>query len=105
MRLPGIGGFCRHTASRTFHISMSALTDKEVEQYDRQIRLWGVDAQRRMRDALVMVAGMDALGTEVVKNLVLAGVSVILADGETVERARLGAAYFLNESHIGQNVS
>ena len=39
-----------------------------------QIRLWGVDAQRRLRNARVLVCNMRGLAAEVAKNLVLAGV-------------------------------
>ena len=84
---------------------MSDLTDKEIEQYDRQIRLWGVDAQRRMRDARVIVLGVNALGAEVVKNLLLAGVNVTLVDDVIVAPVHLEAHLFLREQHVGLNVS
>ena len=84
---------------------MADLTEKEIEQYDRQIRLWGVDAQRRMRDARVLVLGVNALGAEVVKNLLLAGVNVTLADDVIVAPVHLEAHLFLREQHVGLNVS
>lgn len=77
------------------------LTDKEAEIYDRQIRLWGVEAQKRMRSARVLVVGLGALGAEVVKNLVLAGINLVLADEEKVTDADLGINFFLAPTDIG----
>ncbi len=42
-----------------------------------QIRLWGLDAQKRLRASRVLVAGVRGLTVEVAKNLVLAGVSAL----------------------------
>lgn len=77
------------------------LTDKEAEIYDRQIRLWGVDAQKRMRSARVLVIGVGALGAEVVKNLVLAGINLVLTDEEKVTDADLGINFFLTPADVG----
>ena len=52
----------------------SEVTEQEVIQYDRQIRLWGLDAQKRLRGAKICAIGLDSLGAEIVKNLVLAGI-------------------------------
>ena len=38
---------------------------REAEVYDRQIRLWGVEAQRRMTSSRVLIAGMGGLNCEV----------------------------------------
>ncbi|XP_064407066.1 SUMO-activating enzyme subunit 1-like [Halichondria panicea] len=57
--------------------SEAGLTADEAEQYDRQIRLWGLDAQKRLRSSTVLVVGLRGLGSEVVKNIVLAGVHAI----------------------------
>jgi len=62
------------------------LTDEEAKVYDRQIRLWGVEAQQRMRSSKILLMGHIA-GTaiEIAKNLVLAGVgAVVLSDNSTV---------------------
>lgn len=82
----------------------AALTEKEIEQYDRQIRLWGVDAQKRMRDARVLIVGLGALGAEVSKNLLLAGVNCVFVDSATVVGAHLGAGFFLRADDVGKNV-
>jgi ubiquitin-like 1-activating enzyme E1 A len=84
---------------------MSGLTDKEAEVYDRQIRLWGVDAQQRMRSSRILVAGMTSAGSEVAKNLTLAGINVVLQDDAAVTHADVGASFFLTDADVGSNVS
>ena len=60
------------------------LNANESEQYDRQIRLWGVEAQRSIQASKILIWGMGGLGAETVKNLVLAGLSATIADDATV---------------------
>uniref|UniRef100_A0A3Q2Y647 SUMO1 activating enzyme subunit 1 n=1 Tax=Hippocampus comes TaxID=109280 RepID=A0A3Q2Y647_HIPCM len=61
------------------------ITEEEAAQYDRQIRLWGLDAQKRLRGSRVLLAGLGGLGAEVAKNLILAGVKgLTLLDHEKV---------------------
>ena len=55
----------------------SKFTEAEAQLYDRQIRLWGLDAQKRLRASRVLVAGVKGIGCEVAKNLVLAGVKAL----------------------------
>lgn len=49
------------------------LSREEADRYDRQIRVWGAEAQGRIRDSVVFVAGLSGLHPEVIKNIVLAG--------------------------------
>ena len=61
------------------------ITDDEAALYDRQIRLWGVGAQKKLRAANVLLIGCNGLGSEIVKTLVLAGInSVTIVDHEKV---------------------
>ncbi|XP_053974789.1 SUMO-activating enzyme subunit 1 isoform X2 [Hylaeus volcanicus] len=53
------------------------LTDHEAELYDRQIRLWGLDSQKRLRAAKVLLIGLNGFGAEVAKNIILAGVEAV----------------------------
>ncbi|GAA5812811.1 hypothetical protein MFLAVUS_006270 [Mucor flavus] len=80
------------------------ITKDEAAIYDRQIRLWGLDAQQRIGKADILIAGVRGLSDEVCKNLALAGVaSITLLDHENVTEADLGAQFFLTEENIGQN--
>uniref|UniRef100_A0A7S3ENL7 THIF-type NAD/FAD binding fold domain-containing protein n=1 Tax=Rhodosorus marinus TaxID=101924 RepID=A0A7S3ENL7_9RHOD len=56
------------------------LSVEEAAVYDRQIRLWGADAQQRMSTSRVLVLGRvrSNLGNELIKNICLAGVSSII---------------------------
>ena len=77
----------------------------EAEVYDRQIRLWGVEAQKRLRSARVLVSGVCGLGAEVIKNLVLAGVkSVTILDHEPYDPLSVpGAGFLLYHGEPGEN--
>ncbi|XP_024518819.1 SUMO-activating enzyme subunit 1B-1 [Selaginella moellendorffii] len=64
----------------------AALTEQETAVYDRQIRVWGVQAQRRLSKSRVLVAGLTGVTAEACKNLVLAGIGslVVLDDRPAV---------------------
>jgi hypothetical protein len=64
----------------------SSLEEQESEIYDRQMRLWGEEAQKRMSKSSVLFAGFGGLAAETAKNLVLAGLHAILQ----VQRMNLG---------------
>ena len=49
---------------------------------------------------------MKALGNEIAKNLVLAGIgSLTINDDQPVVEDDLGAQFFVSEEHVGMNVS
>lgn len=84
---------------------MSTISKDEISLYDRQIRLWGVDGQKRLRNARILVVGFGAVAVETVKNLVLAGAGTLtLQSTETVKEDTLGTNFFLREEDIGKNV-
>ncbi|KAJ9612127.1 E1 ubiquitin-activating protein aos1 [Cladophialophora chaetospira] len=76
----------------------------EIALYDRQIRLWGMAVQEKLRQANVLLIGIKGLGSEIAKNLVLAGVGVLtILDHEVVTEEDLGTQFFVSEAQIGQN--
>ncbi|KAJ8109875.1 hypothetical protein OPT61_g7136 [Boeremia exigua] len=76
----------------------------EIALYDRQIRLWGVKAQEKIRTASILLVSIKALANEIAKNLVLAGIgSITLADHENVTEDDLGAQFFVSEADVGKN--
>ncbi|KAF9124780.1 SUMO-activating enzyme subunit 1 [Mortierella sp. 14UC] len=80
------------------------ITEDEAALYDRQIRLWGLEAQHRMRNASILIAGMRALSNEVCKNIILAGVgSITILEHEAVTEKDLGAQFLLRQEDIGRN--
>ncbi|CAD6592051.1 MAG: hypothetical protein ASARMPREDX12_005590 [Alectoria sarmentosa] len=81
-----------------------SITADEIALYDRQIRLWGVKAQERLRTANVLLITMRALANEIAKNLVLAGIgSLTVQDSQVVGDDDLGAQFFISEQDIGKN--
>lgn len=81
------------------------LTEEEAALYDRQLRLWGVEAQQRLGKANVLLLGFTAVQSEICKNIVLAGVrSVTINDTETCSVADTAAHLFLTHDSIGKNV-
>lgn len=52
----------------------------ESDVYDRQIRLWGADAQGRLSSARVLYLQLSGISSEILKNLVLAGVHAAICD-------------------------
>lgn len=72
------------------------LTEQETALYDRQIRVWGADAQRRLSKAHVLVGGIQGTIAELCKNIVLAGVrSVTLVDDRPVTEEALNANFLI----------
>lgn len=81
------------------------LTEDEAELYDRQIRLWGVESQKRLRATKVLIIGIQGIGAEIAKNIILSGVkSVCLLDSELLTQEDINSSQFLaNHGDIGKN--
>ncbi|EDV25158.1 uncharacterized protein TRIADDRAFT_25768 [Trichoplax adhaerens] len=72
--------------------------------YSRQLYVLGHDAMKKMGSSDILISGMNGLGIEIAKNVVLAGVkSVTIHDTEVVEIADLSSQFFLREGDIGKN--
>lgn len=41
------------------------LTESEAQRYDRQIRVWGAEAQSRIQNSRVLVCGLSKMNIEV----------------------------------------
>ncbi|XP_072163927.1 SUMO-activating enzyme subunit 1-like [Diadema setosum] len=80
------------------------ITEEEAELYDRQIRLWGLDAQKRLRASSILLVGLGGLGAEVCKNVVLAGVkSVTLMDSEVLSKNDSSSQFLASREDCGKN--
>ncbi|RCK65982.1 DNA damage tolerance protein RHC31 [Candida viswanathii] len=72
------------------------LTADEIALYDRQIRLWGITTQLRLRTTKVLIINLNGIGTEVVKNLVLGGINTIeILDDAVVRPEDFACQFFL----------
>lgn len=80
------------------------LSEAESELYDRQIRLWGLESQKRIRSATVLIAGLNGFGAEVAKNIVLSGVKgVTFLDHQLVTENDFCSQFFVPREKLGQN--
>lgn len=89
---------------------MSSPTPKSPEQndktkkYDRQLRLWGDHGQKLLENGKVGLINATALGTEILKSLVLSGIGGFsIIDGEKVTEEDIGSNFFLDADCLGQS--
>ncbi|XP_076619218.1 SUMO1 activating enzyme subunit 1 [Colletes latitarsis] len=80
------------------------LTDHEAELYDRQIRLWGLESQKRLRAARVLLIGLNGFGAEIAKNIILAGVkAVTFLDHRNVTAEDRCSQFLTPKDWLGKN--
>lgn len=73
-------------------------------KYDRQLRLWGSDGQKKLSEAHVLLINAVPAGTETLKNLILPGVGyVTILDNKKVEERDLGTNFFVTKDSIGKS--
>ncbi|XP_052203401.1 ubiquitin-activating enzyme E1 1 isoform X2 [Diospyros lotus] len=79
-------------------------TDIDEDLHSRQLAVYGRETMRRLFASNILVSGMQGLGVEIAKNLVLAGVkSVTLHDEGAVELWDLSSNFIFSENDIGKN--
>ncbi|EDS89596.1 ubiquitin-activating enzyme E1 1, putative [Entamoeba histolytica HM-1:IMSS] len=72
----------------------------------RQLFTIGKDAQIKMMNTKVLIAGLNGMGAEITKNVLLMSVkSVGLLDNRNACLADLGTNFFLRKEHIGHCIS
>lgn len=78
------------------------MIDTHETRYDRQERIWWWD-QEALLKSRVLVVGAGALGNELVKNLVLAGVGQIdVVDMDRIENSNLARCVFFRPEDTGR---
>ncbi|XP_020101243.1 ubiquitin-activating enzyme E1 2-like [Ananas comosus] len=76
----------------------------DEDLHSRQLAVYGRETMRRLFASNVLVSGLQGLGAEIAKNLVLAGVkSVTLHDEGNVELWDLSSNFFFSEDDVGKN--
>lgn len=82
----------------------TSLVDIDESLYSRQIYVLGKDAMKSMQKSNVLICGLNGVGLEIAKCVILAGVnSVTLSDEKPTTFADLGTQYYLSEDVIGKN--
>jgi ubiquitin-like 1-activating enzyme E1 A len=85
---------------------MADLTDEQAAVYDRQIRIWGADVQKRLTSAKVLLLGCTPIAAEVAKNFILAGVgSLTLVDDTPADRVPTSFLSMYGSSAMGGAVA
>ncbi|XP_057368697.1 SUMO-activating enzyme subunit 1-like [Daphnia carinata] len=79
------------------------ISEAEAALYDRQIRLWGLEAQKRLRAARVLLIGLGGLGAEIAKNLTLSGIKSLTLLDHRVAVAN-SANFLIPLENVGKNV-
>ncbi|KAL7675539.1 hypothetical protein ACOME3_001807 [Neoechinorhynchus agilis] len=82
------------------------LSKEEAQLYDRQIRIWGFDAQKRIKSTNVLIIGVNALSVEISKNLVLAGIKTLtLLDDTLINEQDIQRIFCFCKKHEKSNSS
>jgi adenylyltransferase/sulfurtransferase len=82
------------------------LTNEEIKRYSRQLLLpsIGVQGQRKILDASVLVVGMGGLGSPVVLYLAAAGIGRLgIVDYDQLESSNLQRQIAHSEQHVGES--
>ena len=70
----------------------------------RQMAVYGRESMQLLRRSNVLISGLNGLGAEVAKNVILANVkSVTLHDDKVATAADCGANFYLSEDDVGKN--
>jgi len=79
-------------------------TEIDESLYSRQLYVLGHDAMKTMAQSNVLISGMNGLGVEIAKNIVLSGVkSVTIHDTKNATFHDLASQFYLEEKNIGLN--
>jgi len=80
------------------------LSERELERYDRQIMIFGVEGQEKLKGSKVAVVGVGGLGSPVAYYLAAAGIgTILLIDEQTPELSNLNRQILHWEEDIGKN--
>ncbi|MDK6029093.1 HesA/MoeB/ThiF family protein [Ignisphaera sp. 4213-co] len=79
------------------------LDEYDISRYDRQIRVFGVENQEKLRNSTVLVVGAGGLGSAVLTYLTYMGIGkLMVVDEGIVELSNLNRQILYNDSDIGK---
>lgn len=77
---------------------------EKTKKYDRQLRLWGDHGQIALEAAHVCLINATAMGTEILKSLVLPGIGAFtIVDGNKITEEDVGTNFFLDTESVGKS--
>ncbi|KAL9916302.1 ubiquitin-like activating enzyme 1 isoform 1-T2 [Glossina fuscipes fuscipes] len=84
--------------------SDGATGDIDESLYSRQLYVLGHDAMRRMANSDILLSGLNGLGLEIAKNVILGGVkSITLHDTQNCTIYDLSSQFYLSDADVGKN--
>lgn len=79
------------------------LSPEEITRYDRQIRIFGIEGQVKLKKSKVLIVGVGGLGSAILYYLAAAGVGeIIIVDPENVELSNLNRQIIHFTKDIGR---
>lgn len=90
------------------HMEVTTNGNHQLDEglYSRQLYVLGKEAMQKMSQSNILLIGLNGLGVEIAKNLILTGVaSVFLFDNHPVQISDLSTQFFLKEEDIGKKRS
>ena len=76
--------------------------DEDVQS--RQMAVYGRESMQKLRKANVLISGINGLGAEIAKNVILANVNAVtLHDSKAATVADCGSHFYLSEADAGKN--
>lgn len=92
------------TDSGAMDVDQSGDTKIDEGLYSRQLYVMGREAQLRMGVANVLIVGLNGVGVEIAKNVILAGVkSVTLHDDAPASALDLASQFYVSEKDLGKS--
>ena len=80
----------------------SIAIDEDLQS--RQMAVYGRESMQKLKTASVLISGLNGLGAEVAKNVILANVkAVTLHDDKAATAADAGSHFYLGEAEVGKN--
>ena len=76
----------------------------DEDLHSRQIAVYGREAMTTLGTARILISGLNGLGVEIAKNVILANVkAVTLHDDKAATAADAGSHFYLGEAEVGKN--
>lgn len=92
-----------HVTDNAMDIDQTGAAAIDEGLYSRQLYVMGREAQLRMGASNVLIIGLNGLGVEIAKNVILAGVkSVTLHDDTPASTLDLASQFYVTEADVGK---
>lgn len=77
------------------------LSDEHIEIYDRQIRVWGPEAQKLLSNTRIFLSPLNSLNFEIGKNCILSGMNLQISDSGEITQEDISNNLFFPQSSLG----